>query len=179
MSIQSKMTAIADKIRALLGISGALGMDAMAANLQSAINETESQESLISQIEAALEGKTGAAAPEVTIGSTTVKLPTSNRSISFTGLSSQPKIFSIIATGQINIDSSMGSTRFVTGVMYDGDKTHGTYAYRASSSSSSSAYSDSYFTWTYSGDTLTVSTESTTKGGTFTSSVNFRLLYVL
>lgn len=33
MSVSSKMTAIADKIRALLGISGTMGLDAMAANL--------------------------------------------------------------------------------------------------------------------------------------------------
>ena len=33
MSVNSKMTAIADKIRALLGISGTMGLDAMAANL--------------------------------------------------------------------------------------------------------------------------------------------------
>lgn len=33
MSVNSKMTAIADKIRALLGISGTMGLDAMATNL--------------------------------------------------------------------------------------------------------------------------------------------------
>lgn len=33
MSVKEKMTAIADKIRALLGISGTMGLDAMAANL--------------------------------------------------------------------------------------------------------------------------------------------------
>lgn len=33
MSVSSKMTAIADKIRALLGISGTMGLDAMATNL--------------------------------------------------------------------------------------------------------------------------------------------------
>jgi|GEM_PF-2800178 len=33
MSVNEKMTAIADKIRALLGISGAMGLDAMANNL--------------------------------------------------------------------------------------------------------------------------------------------------
>lgn len=33
MSVNSKMAAIADKIRALLGISGTMGLDAMAANL--------------------------------------------------------------------------------------------------------------------------------------------------
>lgn len=33
MSVNSKMTAIADKIRSLLGISGTMGLDAMATNL--------------------------------------------------------------------------------------------------------------------------------------------------
>lgn len=33
MSVKSKMTAIADKIRALLGISGTMGLDAMSTNL--------------------------------------------------------------------------------------------------------------------------------------------------
>ena len=33
MSVQTAMTAIADKIRAILGVSGAMGLDAMAANL--------------------------------------------------------------------------------------------------------------------------------------------------
>ena len=34
MSVNSKMTAIADKIRSLLGLTGAMGLDAMAANLE-------------------------------------------------------------------------------------------------------------------------------------------------
>ena len=33
MSVNSKMTAIADKIRALLGLSGTMGLDAMTDNL--------------------------------------------------------------------------------------------------------------------------------------------------
>lgn len=33
MSVQTAMTAIADKIRAILGVSGAMGLDAMATNL--------------------------------------------------------------------------------------------------------------------------------------------------
>ena len=173
MSVNSKMTAIADKIRALLGMTGALGMDAMATNLQSAISETESQESLISQIEAALEGKTGAAAPQVTIGSASTKPSSNATSISFTGLTGQPKMFAISPTGNI----TLGSTRYVTGVMYDGSNTHGTYGYRASSSATS-YYSGSYFTWTYSNGTLTVRTNSSTNGGNFTTSATYQLAYV-
>ena len=172
MSVSSKMTAIADKIRALLGITGALGMDAMATNLQSAITETESQESLISQIEAALEGKTGAA-PGVSVGSASTKPSSNSTSIAFTGLKGQPKMFAISPTGNI----TLGSTRYVTSVMYDGDTTHGTYGYRASSSATS-YYSASYFTWTYSNGTLTVRTNSSTNGGNFTSSATYKLAYV-
>ena len=58
MSVNSKMTAIADKIRALLGITGTMGMDAMANNLNSAVTEVDSQAALIQQIKTALDGKT-------------------------------------------------------------------------------------------------------------------------
>ena len=173
MSVNSKMTAIADKIRSLLGISGALGMDAMATNLQSAISETESQESLISQIEAALEGKTGAAAPQVTVGTVSVKPTSNSTSISFTGLKGEPKIFAISTTAQI----TLGSTRYVTSVMYDGDKTHGVYGYRQSSTAYA-YYSNAYFTWTYTNGTLKVTANSSTNGGNFTNSVTYELVYV-
>lgn len=173
MSVNSKMTAIADKIRSLLGITGTMGMDAMATNLQSAVSETDTQASLIAQIEAALEGKTGAAAPQVTIGSASTKPSSNSTSISFTGLKGQPKMFAIIPTGNI----TLGSTRYVTSVMYDGSTTHGTYGYRASSSATS-YYSSSYFTWTYSNGTLTVKTSSSSNGGNFTSSATYQLAYV-
>lgn len=58
MSVNSKMTAIADKIRTLLGLSGEMGLDAMATNLQDANAEVSTQADLISQIQTALEGKT-------------------------------------------------------------------------------------------------------------------------
>lgn len=57
MSVNSKMTAIADKIRALLGISGKIGLDAMADNLGTAVEACDSQAALIAQIRTALEGK--------------------------------------------------------------------------------------------------------------------------
>lgn len=61
MSVNSKMTAIADKIRSLLGLTGIMGLDAMANNLGTAVSECDTQAALIEQIKAALEGKTGAA----------------------------------------------------------------------------------------------------------------------
>lgn len=54
MSVNSKMTAIADKIRALLGITGTMGMDAMANNLGNAVTEVDSQADLIQQIKGAI-----------------------------------------------------------------------------------------------------------------------------
>ena len=79
MSVNSKMTAIADQIRTLQGGTGKLGLDAMAQNVEAANNEVfaqavligqvqdtvTAQASLISQIASALEGKAAGGAPEL------------------------------------------------------------------------------------------------------------------
>lgn len=57
MVVNSKMTAIADKIRDLLGISDKMGLDAMATNLGTAVNEVNAQAELIQQIKSVLEAK--------------------------------------------------------------------------------------------------------------------------
>ena len=57
MSVNSKMTAINNKIRSLLNLTGIMGLDAMAANLGTAVSENDQQAVLIQQIKAALEGK--------------------------------------------------------------------------------------------------------------------------
>lgn len=57
MSVNSKMTAVADRIRTLLGLSGAMGLDAMANNLGTAQNEVNSQENLLDQALTAIAGK--------------------------------------------------------------------------------------------------------------------------
>lgn len=168
-----KMTAIADEIRSLLGITGTLGLDSMATNLQTAVNTAGTQTNLIAQIEAALEGKTGGSAG-ITVRTATQKLSSNGTSISFTGLTAEPKMFAICPTGNI----TLGSTRYVTGVMCDGTTTHGTYGYR-SSSSGTSYYSSSYFSRTYNNGTLTVKTTSSTNGGNFSSSATYLLVYVV
>ena len=105
---------------------------------------------------------------------TTTKLSSADTTITFTGLTAQPKMFSIVPTTNI----TLSSTRYVTGVTYDGTTTHGVYGYRQSSSATS-YYSSSYFTWTYSNGTLTVKTNSSTNGGNFTNSVAYQLTYVV
>jgi hypothetical protein len=57
MSVNAKLTAIADKIRSLLGITDTMGLDAMATNLTNINDEVESQNNLIDQIISVLEGK--------------------------------------------------------------------------------------------------------------------------
>lgn len=57
MSINSKMTAIANPIRTLKGTSGAMGLDAMASNLGEVVNECDTQADLITQIKTALADK--------------------------------------------------------------------------------------------------------------------------
>lgn len=172
MSVNSAMTAIADKIRTLLGISGTMGLDGMSANLQTAVTTADTQADLIARIETALEGKTVAAGS--TIATTTSRLSSNGTTISFNNLQGEPKMFAVCPTDNI----TLGSTRYVTGVVYDGAKTHGTYGYR-SSSSGTSYYSASYFTWTYSNGTLAVKTSSATNGGNFSSSVSYQLTYVV
>lgn len=63
MSLKTKMTAIADKIRTLLGITDAMGLDAMANNIQTAQNEVEDQASLIAQLQNVLAIKSAGIVP--------------------------------------------------------------------------------------------------------------------
>lgn len=57
MSVNSKMTALADEIRELSGTSEAIGLDAMKIHIGEANDEVASQVGLLSQVVAALEGK--------------------------------------------------------------------------------------------------------------------------
>lgn len=57
MSVNAKMTAIADEVRILSGVSGKLGLDAMASHTKDANAEVDTQDDLIQQIAVALQGK--------------------------------------------------------------------------------------------------------------------------
>ena len=78
MSVSSKMTAIANKIRTLLGISGTMGLDAMATNLGTVQDEVDGQSELISQIATVLSGKAGGSVPTGTKETWTFTLENGN-----------------------------------------------------------------------------------------------------
>ena len=149
-------------------------------SVQSEINritgEVSTQTDLISQIEAALEGKMtdSSGGSGVTIKTATAKLSSYGRMISFTGVTAEPKMFVIMPTSSI----TLGSTRYVTGVMYDGSNTHGTYGDRSGAAATSYYGMDNY-AWTYNNETLTVNSASSTNGGNFSSSVTYMMVYVV
>ena len=144
--------------------------------------DIEAQAELIGEILTALEGKAVSGGDSggtsessgATINFVQVKPSSNSTSISFTGLTAQPKMFAIMPMGNI----TLGTTRYVTGVISDGSLTAGTYGYR-SGSSATSYYSASYFTWTYDNGTLTVTTNSSANGGNFASSATYVLIYAV
>lgn len=109
---------------------------------------------------------------------TVTATPTANSlTISFGGLSAEPTLFSITPTANI----TLASTRYVTGVDYDGNKTTGVCGYTSGSfmsGSSTAAYSDSAFTWSYSNGTLTVTSAAANTGGYFKSGTEYQLTYI-
>lgn len=64
MSVNSKMTAIANGLRKLLGLSGVMGLDDMANNISTAQNEVDTQSNLIAQLSSVLNSKVGGIVPQ-------------------------------------------------------------------------------------------------------------------
>ena len=54
MSVNEKMTSIADKTRELLGVAGKMGLDAMSDNLGRAVDESDTQADIIRQLKGAV-----------------------------------------------------------------------------------------------------------------------------
>ena len=104
--------------------------------------------------------------------------PTANSlTLEFTGLSGEPTLFSVHPKENI----TLGSTRYILGVDYDGENTVGIQGYSSGSFMSSSAtatYSETAFSWTYANGTLTVTSGSATTGGYFMSGITYQLVYI-
>lgn len=97
--------------------------------------------------------------------------------LEFTGLSGEPTLFSIHPKENI----TLGSTRYILGVDYDGENTVGIQGYSSGSFMSSSAtatYSATAFSWAYANGTLTVTSGSATTGGYFMNGITYQLVYI-
>lgn len=169
MSVNSKMTAIADKIRTLLGISGKLGMDAMSTNLGTAVNACDAQAALIRQIKTAIEEKGEGVSGSVGKGLVIKSGTTTSRTID-TGLSDIEQFFiykeTQTATGLIRLHYSKegGTSR-----MYASAWSTNNYGTKTITNGTGGV--------TVNGGTLTISATSATSGG-FTSNLTYKWVAV-
>lgn len=112
----------------------------------------------------------------VKISSAEVTPSANSLTITFEGLTEEPKMFVVQAAANI----TLASTRFITSVVYDGEKTYGACGYTSGSfmsSSGTSAYSETAYTWTYADGTLTITANSASSGGNFKSGTKYVLAY--
>lgn len=93
-------------------------------------------------------------------------------SISFTGLNGEPKLFCVF----LDSGSFTFTGRSIALICSYGDTTCGVSAYGGSEADLQ--YRTSYYSWTYSNGTLTVSCSSASSGGSFKASTTYRLVYV-
>mgnify|MGYP003308862494 CR=1 FL=1 len=122
MSVKSKMTAIADKLRKLLGITSLMGLDDMASNLDACQEEVDSQGELL---DTALEIIAQKAAPGTTglpggiskIETGTITLNTDSVSTGFYeikhNLGEMPNFYILCATSD-NVNNDFGGYLFST-----------------------------------------------------------------
>lgn len=118
----------------------------------------------------------GGTSGSVTVNSKTVTPSSNSTNISFS-VEGEPKFFSV----QLDAQQYLSTTRTVVNVNCDGNTCYGIYAYSSGYSwmggTNTLAYSDSYFSYTYSNGTLTISTQSATNGGNFIANAAYRLIY--
>lgn len=160
MSVNAKMTAIADNIRTLLDLTGKMGLSDMENNTGSVVSEVDSQATLIQQIKAGLEGKTGG-------GGLSVKTGTATNGTIATGLSSIEQFFiykeSISATGLIHLHYSKdGGTSFL---------------YASAWSSSTKTVKNGTTAATVNGGSITMPSNTATSGG-LSSSTTYKWVAV-
>ena len=170
MSVNSKMTAIADEIRELSSTTGKMGLDAMATHTGNAIVEVDTQSALISQIIEALNFRMFNSGEEISIKTATVTPSSRVRNISFSGLEEEPKMFSLVPLSNTTLNSNY---RYVLNVSYNGSVTVGIH-----SNTTTATYTADGFTFSYANGTLTINTTSTSNGGYFASGVQYQLTYV-
>ena len=102
--------------------------------------------------------------------------PSSNAtSISFTGLSAEPKMFCVQWEYNNGSYMSGSSTRYITSVCSDGEHCYGSSVYRSGSSGREYYYTTASFS--YSNGTLTITSPSSSTLGYFRSGYTYRLIY--
>lgn len=108
-----------------------------------------------------------------TVKSATATGSSSSLTLQFTGLSAQPSAFAVIATASITINS----TRRVTAVVSDGTHTYGCCVYKPNGNNNGTVYtSNSWYTWSYSSGSLTITSNSSSNGGYWNAS-DYTLIY--
>jgi hypothetical protein len=106
MSVNEKMTALADEVRALSGITDVMSIDAMTTNVSDANTEVNTQVDLITQIQTALEGKASG-------GGSAIKIQVNNQStqpVYYAGVDKQT--YTITAGQSITVEALGGTLAF-------------------------------------------------------------------
>lgn len=113
---------------------------------------------------------------EIKISSAESTPSANSLTITFEGLTEEPKMFAVQAAENI----TLSSTRNITNIVYDGETTSGECGYTSGSvwsTTAYSAYSETAYTWEYADGTLTITADSESSGGYFASGITYTLTY--